>query len=711
MKDKSNKNHTKRLLHELQQFVLNRKTTDVRNELYEHMITHAIFDHAKSDGTLSYDEISSQIRTDYELGNIPPIHFNKALEGLVSSECLSLVNGRFALSQSVKNKVKKDQKNADDLETYVKNELTKSIRNEILAITDEKIFAILEGFSVLIGTTFAEYGSIAARSFTEGGEYFVDLKNKTKFKEIYQNSLLSHLSKDHQNTLDKIFNEFFLHPTEQISAYLFSTAQSFVYLEILNLDPNLQRLQNIAWSKKNIYLDTNVLLHLLLEGSSLHDTIQTLIEETKQLGAHIIITEKTASEYEKVIERSKKECASFRYRPKYQVIFDEAKKDNQFLASYFQELKKNPRLTVDIFAKKYEEYRILLQNYSISIEESQKSIDLDGDDATRLRVHIVNNALWKNHQVAQHDTYNILRVHELRKSGGDEVGPKAWLLTTDHTLQRAEFDTFGKKIIPANVIPDVWFDIISPFVSPTLAIKDRNIAFTKLLGSNFKSHKMEIDDVAVLLSMWNDKMFTVEQVKLIVGNDYIREKFHEIRENLPEGTSVDLEKFRPILENGLKLIQDDFDKKLSIKETHNQKQLQEMQKNVADLQKIVSVLTKEKTNAQRYSKRIEQKLSIVVTILLSSAILNTLTGLGLNWIQFPLSWNAMILAIMFGIEFGALWFSPKVIEKYRRQKLAGILKDWTRQDKIALASLVVAILSVIITIVITLAVYRPNPTS
>lgn len=36
---------------ELQQFVLNRKTENMRNELYEYMIMRVIFDHAVDSGT------------------------------------------------------------------------------------------------------------------------------------------------------------------------------------------------------------------------------------------------------------------------------------------------------------------------------------------------------------------------------------------------------------------------------------------------------------------------------------------------------------------------------------------------------------------------------------------------------------------------------------------------------------------------------------
>jgi len=649
-------------LHELQQFVLNRETADIRFELYEHMICYAINEYAMSDGTLSYQDLIKKIESHYNIKKIPTLHLDSAIEKLMENGNIDKINQRLSLTQKKRNEIKKQNKKTDELENNLKSTITSRLKEGIPKIKDNEIELILSNLAIVLGTTFANYGSVAAKVIIEGLDGMTEIRKRPAFQEIYTRKILNVIPKPFHNDLDKIFNDLFYNPTEDFSEYLFSMAQSYVFLEILNLDPELKKIQKMSWSKKYIYLDTNTLLSLLFEWSAQHASIYTLIKQTQELGTQLLITQKTAEEYEKVIENSKEKHRGFKIRTKFGNLYGHAKMDNQFFSTYAVALQKTPGLSIDTFAKKYEEYEKLLETqYSMEIEPIDKTIDLEDETASRLKVHLSSQAIHKFPEVIEHDAYNILRVHKLRREGSDETGPKAWLLTTDYSLPRTERDMYGKKAIFASVTPEIWLQIISPFLSPTLAITDRSIAFSKMLSSNFKSHKMNIDDFANLLTVFmDDTLFTTDQVRIIMGSDYIQEKMHGMKERFEKGEQITLEQFEPIMRKAIKEVKDDNEQKIAVSDEINKKKFENMSQEITALENTVSGLTVDEQKTKKITQADIKKWKFILVYVTCAAVIDALLGYGLSLIPNFIFGAIVTIVGVLGIEAGLIFLIIKI---------------------------------------------------
>ena len=666
----------RRILHEFQRFVLSRTSTNVRDDLYKDMIINTIYAHSSTDGILSHIDLKNHLQEDYSLKNLPELHICNAIECLVGEGNIILINEKLSLSQLIKNKLKKDIKESKEEQEKILSNIKNILQEKIPLIKSHQISLIANNLHLILAESFANNGTTTAKILTQSPDGMSELRSLSGFEENYCKKILNVISKEHHNKLDEILHDLFSNPSEEFGKYLFSMAQGYVYLGVLNIDPQFQKIQKLSWSKKKIYLDTNALLHLLFPSSTIHETIHTLVKLTQELGANIMITKETAIEYEQFLEYSKKKYDSIRYRPKYTSAYGDTHSENPFLLTYIAALKKDPRLTLNIFSKAFEEYDKLIESqYNMSIEDTDKAIDFDSEEMSRLKVHLTTNSPSKSNKVVTHDAYNILLVRKLRESGSDETGPVAWLLTTDNSLGRSERDTFGKELPYASITPDIWLQIISPFVSPTLTIKERSIAFSKLLSSRFKSHKMDLEDFNVFLTMFmDDSKFDVEHIRIIMGNDFVKEKTHQLAKEISQGKEITFEQFEPIMRKGLAAVVDDYNQKFADSTQEHTSKMNIVHHKIDELEEEIETLKEDKTTAEKFADELKFDKKIVkdeiiktkssfkyiVITLIVSAFVDVIVFSFLNTIpDFPVYYIPLILIGMMGLQTKIIFEIPK----------------------------------------------------
>ena len=588
------------------------------------MVATTIFEHSGVQEGITYDDMKEKIGEGFGINKIPDLHLKDAINNLAKKGDLLETNSKLTLSQVRHDEIKKNIKEICDLEDRIQNNIFESLHKKIPSISDQQCKKIIENLSHLFGTIFARYGSTSARILTEGINKMSELKNQDGFQSLYEKLVLRIVARDVRNDLDEFFNEYFGNPTEEVAKFLFSRAQSYVYFEILNLDPDLKSLEKKSWSQKQIYLDTNAFMNLIFEESTLHDTMETLVQETRELGATILISNKTGNEFLASIEGSRNKYKNFRVNRKFASLYENAQKQSQFLSTYSKELIKNPNLTMDTFLKRYQEFESVMKSkYDVILEEVDKEIDLENEDAQRLKTQLLYHAQYKQPKVIKHDAYMILRVRKLRDKKPDLTGHKAWMLTTDHSLSSVERDVYGKDSIYASVRPEIWLEIISPFVSPQVTINDRSYAFTKLLSTKFSSHKIPLNDLSTLLSaFWNTEGIDEKHLEIIIGNDFIKEQLSQIQKSIDEGKDPPLEKMEPMLQKGLELIQKDFDQKLHKATDEHKQEMNSMQNTINELKDITAGLTAEKTQVEKKAKTTKSKYKYVILAIISFAIID-----------------------------------------------------------------------------------------
>ncbi len=563
-------NDKRHLIRRLQQFVLNRDSNDIREELYEYMVIEVIFLHAGKEKTLDWNKIKKFLEDEFHLSEIPQFHVDDAINRLIVKKFVLKNNRILSLSNEKWEKFDRSFKEVETIESKVKDEIRKFSQKFIPEAKKSDIDIIVDNFTNLLGSIFEKHGLEVAKIFVEEQR----TKKYKSFTEFYKNEILKKIPKTYHESIDKMFYEIFSNPSKTLSQYLYSTAQSFVLSQILNVDPLLQKLEKISWSKKRVYLDTNILINLLFGGSPGVESIQNLIENTIDLKAKIFISRKTSDEFKRWLVKRKQKYRRYRVpSPKLASALGKLKNDDPFLTIYASDLASNSSLKIETFCKKYENFEDIIKNkFSILIEENIDSIE-QSQKIQELKEKILKFATHgKSQNVALHDAYSILRIRQLRSTKpSDETGPSTWFLSTDSSLELAENEFFAEKNeISSSVTADQWFHIISNFLSPTSSSEKTSVAFVKLLSSHFDSHALNAEDYLNFVDVIiDDSEFSLEQLQRIVGNDYIKEKLQKIGRKKDDGIEPSSDEIQNVVSDMQKISRGEFERELTkIKSEH-----------------------------------------------------------------------------------------------------------------------------------------------
>lgn len=666
------------------------KSSDVRSELYENLIARAIIDHAKSDHTLPYDIMLTHLEKDNHLANIPQLHVTNAITNMIEKKILTKDDQMLTISEEHENQTNKNIDEMDELRNSILNELKNKINEKIPDLDSAKMNLLLENFEDLLSSTFAKYGITLAKIFMEKSKSVKSIKGLRGFSEGYVDTIQQIVPENKRNTLDKIFNQYFFKPSDNLSKYLYALAQSYILIEILNVDPELKKIQELAWKRKKIYIDTNVLIPLLFEKHDEHESICMIIQNTIKLGAKIIVSETTASEFENKLSNFKKEHNTAAIEKRLSFL-EQVEHNDGILDTYLDEKSRIPGLSIANFCIKYENYPMLLTKLGIEIEDDYtKSIE-EHNELEELQTKIKSHSQRKTVQTAFHDAYHILKVLELRKeSHGDEIGPIFWFLTADHSLQKVEREMFGEQEIFASIMAEVWINLISNFLSPNITIDFGNKAFTKLLSSNFISHKIKHQDLTNLMTVFmNDDQFTNDELRIIIGDTFAKNTLRQIKKVLDEGEELTLDKVKPFIDRMKQLLTEDFEQKRKTDKIEHDEQVGALEKKLNILEGELGVVKEESQSVKTSYSKVTKTLIII----LASAGVNAIISLVLSY--FVTLEN--ILWVLLGLLGGEaiLVFFYLLKHHFKKKDKA----PWTRGDKFGLLGLFFGIISVILAII------------
>ncbi|MGI0102650.1 MAG: hypothetical protein ACREA7_08670 [Nitrosotalea sp.] len=257
-----------------------------------------------------------------------------------------------------------------------------------------------------------------------------------------------------------------------------------------------------------------------------------------------------------------------------------------------------------------------------------------------------------------------LRVRQIRQtSQDDEIGPAAWFLTTDSTLSRAEIEYFEDDQITSSVTADTWFQIMSNLISPSGNIKEVSIAFTKLLSSHFNSHKRNLEDYLNFVDiLTEDADYTLNQLKKIVGNEYITQKLIIRKKKIEAGEKPTDNELKSIIADIQKVAKDEFNKKVEELKSSQNKQFEELK--ATQNKKVEELTSSHKKQLEEMNNKFEMitkktKKEKKKIILLSAIILSILVSIVLDLSLFKESFAndpskylapvGMNLALIFGV--------------------------------------------------------------
>ena len=671
------------------------------------MILDVMMAYSASDHSMSYDGVTHHIEQDYSIKDIPKLHIDNALERLIEKSVITKQNQILILSESEFIQIQKNVEGVEYLKNSVYNELKNKIKEKIV-MQDEKLDLIIRGFEDIVTESFSRYGLTVARIFVDENKNNKSFKNLTAVAERFQKSILPIVSTEDRDKLEKVFNEFFSSPSSNLNRYLYAVSQSYILLEILNVDPDLKKIQEKAWKEKKIYLDTNVLIPLLFTADPLHESVNMIIENTVKLGAKIVVSETTANEFERKLNDFRKNhttsVVAFR-KP----LIEKLEHDDEFLKTYFHESKMISGLTLENFCLKYENYPILLEKLGVFLEDDFTNSVREHPDLEDLDRHLKRYSARKTDRTAFHDAYHILKIKELRKkSKGNTLGPNYWFLTADHSLPKVEHEKYGWTKVSNSIMVEIWINFISPFISPETTLDFKGKALTKLLSSNFTSYKISSNDLTNVMSIFmNDKVFTNDELAIIIGDTYAKEIMRKIKDILDKGEELQVTEIKPFVDRIGVVLKDHYEEKLSKKdEVYHQKLSSEKQEHATEISLIKSKLehlTEQFSTLEAKSTTLEAKsgekdvrishLKKILFIILASAGINAITVLVLSRIDWvTLDYILISLLGLLGSESVAIFiFLIKARLKKRKQS------PWSRSE---LMTLIFGSISIIVSIVL-----------
>ncbi|MCK4825807.1 hypothetical protein KA005_59210, partial [bacterium] len=223
--------------------------------------------------------------------------------------------------------------------------------------------------------------------------------------------------------------------------YIATLHHRVFYFQILNIDPRLQKIQDACFKFLRIYLDTNVLVRYLCDGSSLHEPITDIVTMARKLGVRILISSKTLLETERLVNAARSFSG---YLEDSQIgtalLSSPIAMSNPIIEAFIAKRRLNPRLKWSGYASRFVNLEIFLVTEDIEVNDDGFS-NITEDDSYPLVHRAVSDVkgLLISPEVINHDTYNIVLVQNLRnKYPATMLGSSVWLLTIDSKLPRVD---------------------------------------------------------------------------------------------------------------------------------------------------------------------------------------------------------------------------------------------------------------------------------
>jgi len=553
---------------ELAQFVLNRKTEDVRSELYEYLICGAIY-HAKGKDGLTKQDIHLSIKKFYEL-DAPARLVDSYVRNLVSKKDLILMQRgdqpSYILSETKLAEISSNNKDYETLRDKCTRGFLARVKTRYPDLSELQSREIVNVFFNIFSSIFDRYGSICSDVISGKKDEIKDIPSLPDFQEISLKAVKRIGNPLVRKAVKDEFRNFLVQPSRNFVYFINSMAQSYTIAQILNLDPRLKALEKERFSKKKLFLDTNIILSLICVAQD-HENVTDVVSLTKDLGIMMVYTPETRREFLDLLEYSKKLYGRIPIHKKSIIKKTEPLMENPFIRSYWIESleKKFGWLA---FVNRMEGFQEFLKDkFSITIDTTEiKGIWTDPEYA-ELEGAVSLADISKPPAAVSHDAFLLLLIKKMRETEAvDELGMMSYFLTRDYTLDIAERARYRGGRIPSHISIDVWSQMIMPFLSPRVIAEEASNVYMKILSSKFPSLTKSIDpnDLIDMMGIWmDDPEVTTEFLRKTTGSSYIHQHLKKLREEREKKPSETSKVIGPILKQIISSTRKKHESKLS----------------------------------------------------------------------------------------------------------------------------------------------------
>jgi hypothetical protein len=592
----------------ISQFVLREPSANIRDSLYRRILEIGVYLYEKNPDKKGLDGILDLIEKQFFGIRLEKEVAEEYLRQLENEGLVNVENGEYTLQEEKRCQIENYSKAALALVSSCETNFIEDVKQKhAKMISSENIEKLKNCFYQFITNLVSRYIGATAKLLIEGtliripqvtGESLVDRSTS----EISDSQL--------REAAKKTFLEWMQSPDDDFIEYLFFMKQNFLCIEVLNLDPECRMLEREEFSKKCLFLDTNVLLPLILE-SEFHLQTKKLIDNTKKLGCSVCVTKRTLKEFNVFLDKAKKTLEAIKATP-----WQLSKSSNVLIRTYGKTLLSGKSMSPAEYIGQFSDIENLLNDLGVKLfdedhEEIKELPEYNGLIEEVQRCFSRLRGRMKTIDVAEHDAFHLLLVKTLRESETDSIlGPNKWFLSYDLTLPSADrfirnkFN-FSEKTV-AVMIANIWNEIISPFLIGIVVQKDLVEILKSFITSEFTpiSERVDFETLAKLEIDWTEyDWLETEEIQEITRQKFVLDYISRIEEFTKTGDSEAIEKLRSEFNMAFsRLIGQISNRKIDqvrIKLEEREKEAEALKRSVKDLEKIRNELRENLTSEHK----------------------------------------------------------------------------------------------------------------
>jgi len=542
-------NDRKQAILKISQFVLREPSANIRDSLYRRMLEIGIYLSDEKTQEKGLDGILDLIEKQFFGIKLEKEFAEKCMKQLEEEGLINSENGRYLLQEEKRSQIENYSKNALALVSSCETNFIEDAKDKSLKdVSPEDIEKLENCFYQFIVQLISRYVMATAKLFIEGT--LGRISQVAGEKLVYQ--CISQISDVQlREAAGKTLLKWMQSPDDRFIEYLFFMRQNFLCIEVLNLDPDCRTLEREEFSKKWLFLDTNVLLHLVVE-SELHAQTKRLVDGTRKLGCSVYVTKRTLEEFSVLLDKTKKTLETVKATP-----WQLSKATNVFIRQYGNILLSGKSVPPADYMNQFSDMEGLLNDMGIKLflEEHMEIKELPEYNELIEEVKKCFLRLrWrtKTADVAEHDAYHLLLVKTLRESDAASIlGPNKWFLTYDLTL--LSVDSFIRKRFSfsehtmAVMIGNIWNEIVSPFLIGVVEQKDLFEVLKSFVSSEFTpiSVGVDVETLARLEIDWTEyDWLETEEIQWITRQRFVLDYISRSEELAKTGGSEAIERLR-----------------------------------------------------------------------------------------------------------------------------------------------------------------------
>lgn len=533
----------RRALIKISQFVLNRETDEVKDNVCKSLIEMALFIGYPQFMTLT--DIIETLSREYRIPRFSDTILKTHLQELTEANKIVQRNNEFSLPDARHTKISKDIEYKNKMSTNVLNKLIEFAREKNPSLEDDSK-ALVDNFQSFLASFFTFNATIAAHLL---------LREKRRVQmpvedvKTILDKTLQYLREDLGEIQKYAITKLLESDEPDVYHYIFRTIENYVYFQILNLDPECRLIERKALSNLKLFLDTNVVLDLLLPSEPRHNFAKELVKLANRLKVRMVVTSRTKKEFIEHIQSEKDTYGRWIKRVPKKGLRKMSTFERGLIQSYFGEETRTPSLTFDGYCYTLEKgfEKMLKDRFSIESDETDYDEIYNHEDFKRFYTSVDRCAqklnILKDEHVLIHDAFHLLLVRELRRRESDTTlfGPKYFFVTHDNSLYCV---SQSHDEIPAlSVRGDIWLNAMTAIL-PIDIFEQEAETLEKAFGDfcsaslTIRYPKLDLNKLYIISGPWMDfDWLSTEDIVDVASSKFVKDYFEDYERTASEAGS------------------------------------------------------------------------------------------------------------------------------------------------------------------------------